>query len=278
MKKGVLVTGADGFIGKKLSHMLKSDYEVSTFSIGDGDIANDELKFKDISHVFHLAALTFVPYSWENPKEFYRVNVQGTENVLDFCKNNGASLTFISTYVYGMPKYLPIDENHPIDPNSPYNHSKYLAEQLCNFYSANFGVQTTVLRPFNIYGKGQAQHFLIPEIVGQLLDTTKPEIKLQTLTPKRDYVHINDVISALMLTLNQKKSATYNIASGVSVSVGEIADIVKKVSGINKGVVSANIERKNEVTDICADISFAKANLGWQPGVSFEEGIGELVR
>lgn len=279
MKK-VLVTGADGFIGGRLlPRLIDAGHEVVTFSIQDGDIASGLPDFGALDHVIHLAALTFVPASWENPAEFYRVNVMGTVHALELCRRNRCPLTFMSTYVYGAPQYTPIDEAHPLAPNSPYNHSKTLGEDLCRFYHGAFGIPVTVLRPFNIYGTGQARHFLIPEIFTQLLDDTKPEVVLKDLAPQRDYVYVDDVARALALTVEKPQAyGVCNLGSGRAVSVAELAELCARASGIHKPVTGTGQARPNEVTGIAADITNARLQLGWEPEYTLESGLALTFR
>jgi len=280
MTKNILVTGADGFLGKKLVSQLKTGgHNVIGLSIEDFDICSPEIKrIGPLDHVFHLAGLTFVPRSWEIPGEYYRVNTLGTENVLELCKEQDCSLTFTSTYMYGHPEYIPIDEKHPVGVISPYHHSKYLAEQLCEFFNKNFGVDITVFRPFNIYGEGQAESFLIPKIIDQLLDDNKKEITLMSLSSKRDYVFIDDVIDALVISLDKTKGyEIFNLASGESKNVQEILDILMSVSGIKKEVISEEIDRKNEITNICGSSEKAKTFLGWTPKTELTEGLSRTI-
>lgn len=278
--KNILVTGSDGFIGKKLVPSLRErGHNVAGLTIDDFDICSQDIKNTGpMDHVFHLAGLTFVPQSWDTPGEYYRVNTLGTENILELCKEQECSLTFISTYVYGQPQYIPVDEKHPVAPNSPYNHSKYLAEQICEFYHKHFDINTTVFRPFNIYGEGQAEYFLIPKIIKQLYDRSKEEIVLKSLSPKRDYVFIDDVIDALIISLdNTNGYEIFNLASGVSKSVQEIVDILLNISNIKKGVISEEIERVNEITDICGSAEKAKSLLKWVPKTELEEGLRKTI-
>lgn len=111
----------------------------------------------------------FVPFSQENPRLTYEINVQGTANVLEFCRLNNSKIVFSSSYVYGKPKYLPIDEKHPIFPTNPYARSKTLGEMLCRSYNKDYGVKCVIIHWFNLYGKGQNNIFLIPQIINQLL-------------------------------------------------------------------------------------------------------------
>ncbi|HSN49645.1 MAG TPA: SDR family oxidoreductase, partial [Bacteroidales bacterium] len=168
----ILVTGSEGFIGKALiARLLASGHTVTGFDAPEGDIAEkgilDNLKDTGIGYVFHLAAKTFVPESWNNPFDFYRVNLLGTTNVLEFCRATGAGLSYISSYLYGTPGYLPVDEKHPLKAHNPYSHSKIVAEETCRYYRDQFKIPVTIFRPFNIYGPGQDQRFLIPKIIAQ---------------------------------------------------------------------------------------------------------------
>lgn len=280
MKKRVLVTGAGGFVGSHLvPALIKEGYEAIPFNRADGDIQSAGFTHEQVSHVIHLAGLTFVPQSWEGPKEFYRVNVMGCANVLEFCRRQKCGITFASTYVYGPPQYLPIDETHPIAPNTPYNHSKYLAEQLCRFYHDAFSLDVTILRPFNIFGHGQAKHFLLPEIIGQLLDPSKKEISLMSLTPRRDYLYIADFVGALTRALEHSGGFhVYNIGSGKSFSVLEICRLAMMKAGIQKDIVSRGGERQNEVMDIVADVKKARVELGWQPEWAMDVGLEQMIQ
>lgn len=276
----ILVTGSNGFIGKNLVQKLRQrDYSVLEFS---GDILEDEsyrkLHKEDISHCFHLAAKSFVPESWNSPDTFIETNVYGTEKVLEFCRLKSVPITFISSYLYGSPEYLPINEAHPLKTPNPYALSKYMAEELCKFYSEYYKLKVCIIRPFNIYGAGQDDRFLIPELIGKFYGSDK-EVKVKDPEPKRDYVYISDLIEALVLTLKVKEEfLILNIGSGYSLSVAEITEKIKSLSGIKKNVVSGNEKRVNEIPDTVADIKLAFEKLGWKPKVSFEEGIAEIIK
>lgn len=277
--KNILITGASGFVGVNLLNALINEgHHVETFSSKEGDISTAELKFESIDHIFHLAGKTFVPDSWNSPKEFYQTNVMGATNVLEFARTQGASVTLMSSYVYGEPQYLPIDENHPVGAYNPYCQTKILSEDIGGFYSKNFDVDCTVFRPFNIYGNRQNENFLIPTIIKQVLDPTTDSITLMSLNPKRDYVHVSDVVNALLSSIECKGFSTYNIGSGESYSVKEIVDMVQSIAGSNKGISSNATERKNEVMDVVANISKLKNELSWQPKTSLQEGLRQIIQ
>jgi nucleoside-diphosphate-sugar epimerase len=275
-----LVTGASGFIGRKLmERLLELNCEAIGIDSNNGDISNlnslTDIDFKSVHHVFHLAAKTFVPDSWIKPKEYYRVNTMGTLNILEICKQYNISVTVISSYIYGEPECLPISEEHKLNPNNPYAHSKFMAEQFCEFYAKQFKVDITVIRPFNVYGVGQNKKFLIPHIIDQAINNS--EIKVKDLLPKRDYVFLDDLIESLILTINKKGYSIYNIGSGYSVSVKEIIDIIQGLLSTNKPIVSEECERKNEILDVIADIEKAKSELKWSPENSFSNGIIKIL-
>jgi nucleoside-diphosphate-sugar epimerase len=279
VKEKVLITGSSGFIGKQLKEeLLRLDYSVSEFNTADGDISKTELNIPGIKHIFHLAGKSFVPDSWKEPKAFYDINVSGTLNVLEFCRKTGASLTFMSSYIYGIPQHQPINESHPAKPANPYGHSKLLAEELCQFYQENFKVNTTILRPFNIYGAFQDKHFLIPHIISQLVDNSSTEVEVLDLAPKRDYLFLDDLIKAIIVLFQQEKTGIYNIGAGYSLSVEDILKSILKCSGIKKKYVSKNTVRKNEIPDVIADISKISKETGWKPQFSFEQGIAEILK
>jgi nucleoside-diphosphate-sugar epimerase len=274
----VLVTGSNGFVGKGLVNRLNNTgFSVFGFDKDDGNIANSKIDYKGIQHVFHLAGLTYVPDSWEHPKEFYDTNTLGTCNVLDFCRVNHCSLTYVSSYMYGIPEILPINESHPVNPNTPYNHSKFLGEELCKFYNNHFHVPVIILRPFNIYGPGQNKRFIIPKIIGQVLDNSKDFVSIQNLLPKRDFLFIEDFLDALLRTLTINEFEIFNIGSGYSVSVKDIIELVMEITGIRKRVVVENEIRKNEIQNIVADIKKFTDSTGWKPSTEFKTGIGKTV-
>jgi nucleoside-diphosphate-sugar epimerase len=280
--KRILVTGHDGFIGRKLVEELESnDNEVVGFDHRDGiDIRNWEQirEFRDIDMIYHLAAITFVPYSFENPRETYEVNVLGTLNILELARQMDVEkIITMSSYVYGRPKYLPIDENHPLSSNNPYTGSKLVMEQLCKAYSSDFGLNCVIFRPFNIYGAGQNGNFLIPSIINQLKEG---KIELKDPEPKRDFIYVTDVIDALIKAGNFKGDENvniFNIGYGKSYSVKEIVDKIVELHGKPVEVKYTGERRPNEVMDTVANIDKARNKLGWNPIVDLESGLRKVM-
>lgn len=275
----ILVTGSKGFIGKHLmTHLQKfPEYHITEFDADDGDVATHPFNFERLDHVIHLAGKTYVPLSWEDPYSFYKTNYLGTVNVLEQCRKHKASLTYISAYVYGAPDYLPIDENHPLKAANPYMDSKVTTEALCRFYAENYNVPVTIIRPFNVFGPGQSEVFLIPKIIKQIL-SDQPEISVFTLDPKRDFIYVDDLVEGIIRTLDKKFNfEIFNLGSGVSYSVEEIIKTCLKIANIQKPILCENTERKNEINDVVANIEKAKELLNWVPATSFEEGLKKII-
>lgn len=276
--KRVLVTGSNGFIGRRLVNSLRNDgFIVEEFDLNIGDISTYEFNYSDLDQIVHLASMIFVPASWEDTRSFYHTNVIGTINLLELCRKMNCPLMYISSYVYGTPQYLPVDENHPIRPLSPYNHSKLLAEEACRYYSETFNFPVTVFRPVNIYGPGQNPIFLIPKIIQQTFNPAIESIEVMDLRPKRDFLFIDDLIKAIRSSFDQNNFDIFNIGTGYSLSVEDIITTILKVSGISKPYSAKGEERKNETWDVYADISKIKKQLSWQPSTTFEKGIQKCI-
>lgn len=277
----ILVTGAGGFVGKALVRRLQgASYDVIQLSSKDGDIADPDTlkKISDVrlSRVFHLAAKTYVPDSWSNPMAFYRTNILGTANVLELCKTARVPVTYVSAYLYGIPDRLPIAEDSPIRPNNPYALSKQSAERLCSSYHTIHGIPVTVLRPFNAYGIGQNEKFLIPTVVKQAL--YEPAILVNDLAPKRDFIFLDDLVESLVRTLEGDKGyRVYNIGSGESYSVKEVIDIAQSIAQTRKAIVCQDKKRTSEIDNVVADISKAKLELNWCPRHSFHDGMEKII-
>lgn len=280
MSRTVLVTGASGFIGRPLCERLgQAGCIVIRHSDADGDISSSPLPCGDsVNHVFHLAARTFVPDSWAAPLPFYATNVLGTVNVAEFCRRHGASLTMLSSYVYGRPQFLPISEEHPFAAFNPYGHTKLLAEDVCRFYAQQFHVRVTIIRPFNIYGPGQSANFLIPTLLRQALDPQVREVSIADDRPRRDYLYIDDLLELLLRTMNPQGFEAFNAGSGSSANPRELADLMLQIAGFEKPVVSRGEARADEVLEMVADIRKAKRVFGWEPRVSLAEGLKRIIQ
>jgi nucleoside-diphosphate-sugar epimerase len=276
--RSVLVTGADGFIGSHLVNALRAaGHLVATHSTRQGDIRNCNLSFKGVGHVFHLAALTFVPDSWSAPLSFYEVNLLGTVNVLEFCRTRGASLTLISSYVYGPSARLPISEDEPLCAFNPYSHTKILAEETGLYYQRQFGVPVTVVRPFNVYGPGQNRRFLIPTILTQAIDPEQAAIVVADLRPRRDYIFIADLIDLLVRTAFRREGGIFNAGSGSSWGVGDVIAAVNRLLPVLKPAYANGPMRPDEVIDVIADISRARDEFGWAPRVKIGDGLRQTL-
>lgn len=271
----VILTGATGFIGKHLVPALRlSGHEVFEADQLNGDITEEStwLSFPKANIVIHLAGKSFVPESWSNPLAFIKCNLFGIIEALNYCKRNNARLIFLSSYLYGNPKTLPINENATLVAPNPYALSKKLAEETCEFYSQNFGINITILRPFNVYGPGQSTIFLIPSIINQMLGGHKIEVK--DLYPRRDYIFISDLVEAIIKATEYCCGFhIFNIGTGISHSVKEVIKILQKINNSDLEIVSANEQRINEIPDTVADISLAKKTINWKPKINFEEGL-----
>lgn len=281
MSERILVTGATGFVGRALvCRLQEAGHAVIGIGSRDADLRQRgslaSHAGSGVTCVVHLAGRSFVPDSWADPGGFVDTNVGGTSNVLEFCRQSGARLVYVSAYIYGVPERLPVDEAAIVRPNNPYAQSKHLAEQLCSFYAKQFSVAVTVLRPFNIYGPGQDARFLIPTIVRQAFE--EAEIRVRDLAPKRDFVYVDDVAVAIEKTLARDAGfAIFNVASGTSVSVGDIIDTVQSLLGTRKPVTVEGGPRHNEIADVVGDTSLASAELGWRPAVALSDGIARIL-
>jgi nucleoside-diphosphate-sugar epimerase len=277
----ILVTGSAGFIGSALVRQLNDiGHHVIEFDVAQGDITSYQelVPYHEmgIQHIFHLAGKTFVPDSWKDPFGFYHVNVMGTINILELCRKTGARLTYVSSYLYGQPDYLPVDENHPVKSYNPYSHSKVVADTTCQFYAGQFDIPVTIFRPFNAYGPGQSPLFIIPEIIGKVFDPAQPVLEVMDLRPRRDYIYLDDLLEAFLLSLG-KTDGIYNLGSGYSRSVAEIVELVFQYSGITKEVRAMGNNRPNEIFDLYADFSKLNHQFQWVPKTSFESGIKKCV-
>lgn len=277
--KRALLTGATGFLGLHLGAALTaSGVEVRGVARSSGhDILLDELPLDGVDHVFHLAAATGVLAAWADPSDVLLINSHGTVRVLDQCRRARVPVTFASTYIYGKPHYLPVAENHPVTPSNPYSLSKILAEEACRGFAGMYDLPVSVLRVFNIYGPGQDERFLVPLILRQAMDASLPEVVVQDLSPRRDYVHVADVVRAFLATTRLSGFAVFNVGSGVSHSVAEVIELACAAAGQNKIARQTGAVRPADVPDTVADIRAIVAALGWAPRISLAEGLRGMV-
>ncbi len=274
--KRIAITGASGSIGTHLAEvLLMSGHTVvqseNALRIENQDYFNGFENPSTIDVLYHLAAKSNVPDSWNNPTDFFETNIIGTANALEFCKKHGVKMVFISSYMYGVPEYLPIDEKHAVKALNPYAFSKLEGERLCQFYTENFAVDSVIVRPFNIYGDTKNSKMLIPEIIHQIENSET--INVKDLDPKRDYLHIADFIDFLVKIGDNINGEIYNVGSGSSYSVKEIIEACQKVWGSNLKVVSEDVQRPNEIPNTVCDISKVKRDLDWEPKLDLQEGL-----
>lgn len=271
----VLVTGAAGFIGRALVSALRAnDFTVVEFDHRRGDVASPAFwdNAPKVDHVIHLAARSYVPDSWKAPSDFVSANVLGTARAAQFCADRGTHLVYMSGYLYGVPQRLPIGEDHPLSPNNPYALSKMLAEELCRFHGKSHGLPVTILRPFNIYGVGQRDDFLIGTVLNDI--RRGDVIRVKDLVPRRDYLFLDDLVEGILLCLPAPAGTrVFNFGSGVAYSVKDVIDIAQRVAGTHLPVKSEDAPRPHEIPGTLADIARAGAVLGWTPRTSFEDGL-----
>lgn len=276
----VVVAGSDGFVGRHVcSQLEKQGHSLLKIDISTGlDLSDASIleKIDEFDCFIHLANLVYVPASYQDPHKFYHVNYMTTLNALELCRKYNARLVYISSYIYGVPQYLPVDENHPVCPFNPYAQTKVICENMCEGYHRDFGVKVSILRPFNIYGTRQKGKLIIPEIIDQLKEG-KNTIQLHAASPRRDYVNVIDVASGICACINDTSEYnTYNICSGVSYSVREMTEIINTYLTKKVNFKFGTSDRPNEVDETRGSCEKLKS-LGWTPRVSFEEGIKQII-
>jgi NAD dependent epimerase/dehydratase len=299
-----LVTGADGFIGSRLVELLvKKGYKIKALSqynsfnnwgwiediecrdkieILTGDIRDPHYcKFiaKDMDIIFHLAALIAIPYSYVAPDSYVDTNIKGTLNICQAAKEHG-NIRVIHTStseVYGTAQYTPIDEEHPMQPQSPYSATKIAADAMAmSFYNA-FNLPVTIARPFNTYGPRQSARAVIPTIITQIANGAT-EIKLGDITPTRDFNYVDDTCRGFIALAECDESIgqTVNIGSNSEISIGDTLNIIKELmdSDVKFIVDSQRIRpEKSEVFRLCCDNSKIERLTGFKSQVSIREGL-----
>ncbi len=307
MKK-VLVTGADGFIGSHLTELLlNKGYSVRALSqynsfnywgwledipgnnnleVVSGDIRDPHFCkeiVKGIDTIYHLAALIAIPYSYIAPDSYVDTNVKGTLNICQAAKDAGCiRIIHTSTSeVYGTAQYVPIDEKHPKQPQSPYSASKIGADMMAmSFYNA-FGLPVTIARPFNTYGPRQSARAIIPTIIVQITSGIKT-IKLGDLTPTRDFNFVKDIASGFLALAESENTIgkEVNIASNYEISMGDTLNLIKKIIGSDVEFITDEQRirpDKSEVFRLRGENKLIRQLTGWQPYYSIEQGLRETV-
>ena len=309
--KKVLVTGSEGFIGSHLTErLLELGAEVTalvqynsfnnwgwidTFdkSIKDsikvvtGDIREyDGMKriIRGQQVVFHLAALIAIPYSYLSPMAYVRTNVEGTTNVLEACREYEVEkiIHTSTSETYGTALYVPIDEKHPLQGQSPYSASKIGADKIAESYYRSFNVPVAILRPFNTYGPRQSARAVIPTIISQIL-SGETQIKLGSLTPTRDFNYVKDTAEAFIEIAKSDNTAGEVINSGTNREI-TIEELVKNIINIigRKVEIVCDEERirpeKSEVNRLLADNKKILQLTDWRPKYDLDAGLRETVR
>lgn len=310
----ILITGSDGFIGAHLAEeLIRQGYKVKAFvyynsfnSWGWLDSSPDYIKkeleifagdirdphgvkeaMKGCDAVLHLAALIAIPYSYHSPDTYIDTNIKGTLNVLQAARELGISkVVHTSTSeVYGTARYVPIDEEHPLQGQSPYSASKIGADQIAMSFYKSFETPVAIIRPFNTYGPRQSARAVIPTIITQLA-SGKKKIKLGSLHPTRDFNYIKDTVSGFISVLNSDKSVgeVINIGSNYEVSIGETVELISEIMNVQVEVETDDQRLrpdKSEVERLWADNSKAKQLLNWKPEYAgkdgFRKGLQETV-
>lgn len=305
-----LVTGAGGFIGSHLTErLLREGHEVrafvrytSTASKGWleelpselldgvefvwGDVRDQEAVTEAVrgcETVYHLAALIGIPYSYRSPASYIQTNVTGTLNILQAARSLNPSRVVVTSTseVYGSARHVPIDEDHPLQGQSPYSASKIAADQLANAYFASFELPVAIVRPFNTYGPKQSTRAVIPTILTQVADGFQ-EISLGATEPTRDFCYVDDTVSGFVAVARSDAAIgeVVNIGTGFEISIGDLVRLIGRVCGQDIRVATDPDRirpEKSEVTRLVADARKAQTLLGWKPTFAGREGLSKGI-
>ena len=278
------ITGKQGFIGNMISKVLSREnhhivsLDKYTRSCNFGMSKNGLSCNDDLDWVLHFGAATSISSSFEAPFFTYLNNISSTLKALEIAHRNNSAFLYMSSYVYGKPEYLPIDEKHPVASLNPYMGSKIIGEQVCGQLSDMFNIPLIILRVFNVYGDWKIPGRLISDLVESA--TLKKPIVLNDPYPHRDYLYIKDFQRLIIKIIDQAtvKKGIYNVGYGKSHSNLEVAETVKKISGIDFQIVIGAGRRRNDITDCVADINLVKSVFDWKPIYSLDKGLKELLK
>lgn len=306
----ILVTGADGFIGSHLVERLVdegmdvrafvyynsfnswgwldslSKEKRSKLEIFSGDIRDPNgvrTAMKDIDIVFHLAALIAIPFSYHSPDSYVDTNIKGTLNIVQAARDLGTKRILVTSTseVYGTAQYVPIDEKHPRQPQSPYSASKIGADCIAESFYRSFDLPVTIVRPFNTYGPRQSARAVIPTIITQLM-TGETQIKLGDITPTRDLLFVRDTVEGFLAIAKSDKliGEDVNIATQSEISVADLAlTLINKINPKAK-IVSDDIRvrpEKSEVFRLFGSNKKLIEHTSWKPTHSLDEGLDETI-
>ena len=309
-KKVVLVTGAGGFIGSHLTEELvrrgatvkalvrynsrgtygwldEAPSEIKkSIQFIQGDLRDYECIDKAVKgsdYVFHLGAMISIPYSYINPVEVIQVNLNGTQNVLNSClRHNVVRMMNTSTSeVFGTALYVPIDEKHPYQGQSPYSASKIAADKLVESYCRSFSLPAVTIRPFNTFGPRQSARAVIPTIISQLL--VGDQLKLGSLTPTRDFTFVTDTVEGMIASMDADGviGTEINLGTNSEISIGDLITLISKTMNIP---IKINLDEKrirpanSEVERLLSDNRKALSTMKWKPTIGLEEGINKTVK
>lgn len=306
-----LITGADGFIGSHLTeelvrrgHKVKAfvyynsfnswgwldtlpqeimnEIEVFTGDIRDPNGVREAMK--GVDEVFHLAALIAIPFSYNSPDTYVDTNIKGTLNVLQAARDLDISRLFVTSTseVYGTAQYIPIDEKHPYQGQSPYSATKIGADRLAESFYRSFNMPITIVRPFNTYGPRQSARAVIPTIITQLL-TGKEEVKLGSISPTRDFNYVKDTVNGFIEIAKSDKTIgeEINIATQQGISIGQLAEeLIRQINPKAKIVCDEQRLRpeKSEVNRLLGSNEKITRLTDWKPKYSLEQGLAETIK
>lgn len=293
----ILLTGSKGFIGRHLSKRLEeagitiqTSYsnrgtgveEEHPYDRDYGDITKiDKLHSYEegAEAIVHLAAKSSVPDSFHKPYETYYTNILGTLNLLELARlRNIKKFIFISTYIYGQPKYLPVNEEHQVNPHSPYQRSKLIAEQLCENYSNDFGINVVTLRPFYIYGPNARSYSFISSAIRQIKETGIVSLSGERTT--RDFLFVDDFVNLIEAILNRFPIGynVFNVGYGKSYTLKQVSEFLGRI--LNKKIIINYDEemRRGDIISMVADISKVSQAFKWKPSVDLEKGLELIVK